>query len=397
MKIILAPNALKGSCAASAAAAAMAAGVARVLPTAELVRLPVADGGDGLLDVVVHAMGARTRRYRVSGPRFQAVDADIVWLPERRVAVIEMALASGLALLSDAERDAEATTTLGTGELMRNALDLGARKLVVGIGGSATNDGGIGMASALGYRFLDRLGKAVPPVGGNLALIERIDSTRVDARLGTVEIEAVCDVDNPLTGPRGAARVYAPQKGAAPHQVARLDEGLSHLAELIRRDLGADPSDLPGAGAAGGLGAGLLAFCGARLRRGAALVLELLQFDRHLAGADLVLTAEGRIDAQTCFGKAPGVVAAHADRLGVPCIAIAGSISHGDDLAALHAAGMDAVFSLCSGPMSLEQAQEQSETLLARASEQVVRAFLSGRGQPPTSCLTPAPQRRRRP
>jgi glycerate kinase len=382
LKIVLAPNALKGSCTASAAAAAMAAGVAQVLPDAELVRLPVADGGDGLVDVMAHVLDARTYRYRVSGPRFEPVDAPIAWLVEQRTAVIEMALASGLALLPDADRDAEATTTLGTGELMRHVLDLGARKLVVGLGGSATNDGGVGMATALGIRFLDQTGRPVRPVGGNLALIDRIDASSADPRLAAVEVEAICDVDNPLTGARGAARVYAPQKGAGPEQVARLDTGLAHLADLIRRDLGLDVRDHPGAGAAGGLGAGLMAFCGARLRPGAELVLELVELDRHLVGADLVLTAEGRIDAQTAFGKAPGAVAAHAARLGVPCLAIAGSIGYGDGdaICALHESGIDAVLSLCSGPMTLEQAQAQSETLLQRAAEQAVRAFLSGRG-----------------
>jgi glycerate kinase len=375
LKIVLAPNALKGSCTASAAAAAMAVGIARVLPNADLVQVPVADGGDGLADVLTHALAAQPRRYRVSGPRFAALDAELAWLAGSRTAVIEMALASGLALLAESERDPVATTTLGTGELMRHGMDLGAQKLVVGIGGSATNDGGVGMATALGYRFLDGAGEPIVPVGGNLALIERIDASGVDARLSGLCIEAICDVDNPLTGANGAAPIYGPQKGAEPEQVALLDAGLAHLADRIQCDLGVDVRDIPGAGAAGGLGAGLLAFCNAELRPGAEVVLELVQLDRHLSGADLVLTAEGRIDAQTRFGKAPGAVAAHAARLGVPCIAIAGSV--GDDAAALHEAGMLALFSLCSGPMTLEHAQAHAETLLARAAEQAVRAFLA--------------------
>ncbi|HBG95311.1 MAG TPA: glycerate kinase [Chromatiaceae bacterium] len=379
MKIILAPNALKGSCMASSAAAAMAAGVVRAVPDAELVQIPVADGGDGLADVVTHALGARPKRFRVAGPRFDPLDAELAWLPDTQTAVIEMALASGLALLAETERDPMRTTTLGTGELMRHALDLGARTLVVGIGGSATNDGGIGMAAALGYRFLDRAGEPVDPVGGHLAQIDRIDAAEVDARLADVRVEAICDVDNPLIGTQGAARVYAPQKGADAQQVALLDTGLAHLADVIARDLGIDTRDLPGAGAAGGLGAGLLAFCGAALRPGADVVLDLVGLERHLAGADLVLTAEGRIDGQTRFGKAPGAVAAHAARLGVPCIAIAGSV--GDDADALHPAGMHALFSLCPGPISLEDAQSQSEMLLARTAEQVVRAFLAGKSR----------------
>lgn len=375
MKIVLAPNALKGSCTASSAAAAMAAGIARVLPDADLVQVPVADGGDGLADVVTHVLRARSRRFRVSGPRFDSVNAELAWLADSRTAFIEMALASGLALLAKPERDPTATTTFGTGELIRHALELGAKKLVVGIGGSATNDGGVGMAAALGYRFVDVAGQPIVPVGANLALIDRINADHVDRRLAGLRIEAICDVDNPLTGPQGAAHVYGPQKGATAAQVALLDAGLAHLAGLIQRDLGVDVRDSPGAGAAGGLGAGLLAFCGAELRPGAEVVLELVGLNRHLAGADLVLTAEGRIDAQTRFGKAPAAVAAHAAGFGVPCIAIAGSI--GGDVAALHEVGMSALFSLCSGPMTLEQAEAEAELLLARAAEQAVRAFIA--------------------
>ena len=376
LKIVLAPNALKGSCTASAAAAALAAGVARARPDAELVQVPVADGGDGLVDVLTQTLHGESRAYRVTGPGFDPVDAELTWIAEQRTAVIEMALASGLALLAEADRDPTATTTFGTGELMRHALALGAEKLVVGIGGSATNDGGIGMAAALGYRFLDRAGEPIVPVGGNLSQIDRIDFAGVDARLAAVRVEAICDVDNPLTGPAGASAIYAPQKGATPDQVAQLDAGLAHLAAVIQRDLDVDGRDVPGAGAAGGLGAGLMAFCGAELRPGAEVVLELVQLDRHLLGADLVLTAEGRIDGQTRFGKAPGAVAAHAARLGVPCMAIAGSI--GEDIAVLHEVGIQAIFSLCPGPMTLAQAQAQAEEFLARAAEQAVRAFFAG-------------------
>lgn len=376
-RIILAPNALKGSCTAAAAAAAMARGIARALPAAELIELPVADGGDGLAEVLALALDGERRSVQVTGPRFAPVEAPLVWSPGRRTAVVEMALASGLALLAEQERDATATTTLGTGELLRAALDLGARHIILGLGGSATNDGGIGMAQALGWRFLDASGEPVAPVGARLADIARIDGTARDARLDQVRIEAVCDVDNPLTGPRGAAAVYGPQKGASPAQVAALDAGLAQLATLIARELGREVADLPGAGAAGGLGAGLVAFADARLRPGAELVLDLLALDRHLAGADLVLTAEGRMDAQTAYGKAPAAVAARARAQGIPCIAIAGGI--GADIGALHAIGIDAVFSLCRGPMRLEEAQRDAEPLLADAAEQAVRAFFAGR------------------
>jgi glycerate kinase len=372
-KIILAPNALKGSCTATAAAAAMTRGIARALPDAECVELPVADGGDGLAEVLTAALDGEHRRVQVTGPRFAPVDATLVWSPSRRTAVVEMALASGLALLAERERDATATTTLGTGELMRAALDLGAEHIIVGLGGSATNDGGIGMAQALGWRFLDTAGQPVKPVGGRLADIARIDGTARDPRLAQVRVEAVCDVDNPLTGPRGAAAVYGPQKGASPAQVAALDAGLDHLAALIERDLGRKIADLAGAGAAGGLGAGLVAFAEAALRPGAELVLDVLELERHLDGADLVLTAEGRIDAQTAHGKAPAAVAARAKAHGIPCIALAGSI--GEGVGVLHALGIAAAFSLCRGPMTLEEAERDAAQLLADAVEQVVRAF----------------------
>jgi glycerate kinase len=376
-KIVLAPNALKGSCTAAAAAAAMARGIARALPDAVTIKLPVADGGDGLAEVLTTLLEAEARTVRVRGPRFAPVDAAVVWSPARRTAVIEMALASGLALLAETERDATVTTTLGTGELMRAALDLGAAHIIVGLGGSATNDGGIGMAQALGWRFTDTAGQPVEPIGARLADIARIDAAGRDPRLDGVHVEAVCDVDNPLTGPRGAAAVYGPQKGASPEQVAALDAGLAHLAALIERDLGLTVAELPGAGAAGGIGAGLVAFAGATLRPGAELVLDLLELERHLAGADLVLTAEGRIDAQTAHGKAPAAVAARAKACGIACIAIAGGI--GEDIGGLHDIGVDAVFSLCRGPLTLEEAQRDAELLLADAAEHVVRAFFAGR------------------
>jgi glycerate kinase len=377
MKILVAPNALKGSCSAAAAARAMAAGLLRVAPDAWVIRMPVADGGDGLMEVVTEALGAERVRVEVTGPRFERVQAELAWLPRRRTAFIEMALASGLALLPEARRDAAATTTLGTGELMLAALGLGAETLLVGIGGSATNDGGIGMAAALGYRFLDRAGDPVSPTGANLRVIERIDISEADPRLAGVEVEVMCDVDNPLTGPRGAARVYGPQKGATAEQVEALDAGLAHLADRTERDLGRRVRDLPGAGAAGGLGAGLVAFCNARLRPGAEVVLDLVELDRHLAGTDLVLTAEGRVDGQTRFGKAPGAVGVHARRAGVPCIAIAGGV--GEDVGLLYAHGIDAVVSLCPGPITLEEAQTNAEALLADAAEQVLRIFLAAR------------------
>ncbi len=295
--------------------------------------------------------------------------------------LIEMALASGLALLAEDQRDPGLTTSLGTGELMRAALDLGAETLLVGIGGSATNDGGIGMASALGYRFLGADGRPVPVTGGGLLAIARIDGASADPRLGQVRVQAVCDVTNPLTGPQGAAALYAPQKGASPAQVAWLDAGLGHLADLVegeRREGSLGSRQQPGAGAAGGLGFGLMAFCGARLRPGAEMVLELLDFDRQLEGADLVLTAEGRLDGQTLSGKAPSLVAARARRLGIPCVAIAGGLAPGLDW--LPEVGISAAVCLCPVPMPLAEAMARAEALLAEAAQQVLRICRAGRG-----------------
>lgn len=377
MKIVIAPNALKGCLTAAEAAEALAHGVARVSPDIDIVQVPVADGGDGLADVLVNALQGVERTALVSGPLGDPASATFCHVPARRLAAIEMATASGLALLAKERLNPLLTTTLGTGELIKAALDLDIAHLIIGIGGSATNDGGIGMATALGVRFLDGNGQPVEPVGGALGMIQRIDLSGLDARLAAVRIEVICDVDNPLLGERGAAHVYGPQKGATPDQVRRLDAGLANLAAVIDRDLGLDVRDLPGAGAAGGLGAGLKAFLNAELRRGVDLVLDLVGLNEQLRGADLVLTAEGQIDFQTAFSKAPAGVAERARAGNVPCIAIAGSVGRGLD--ALHELGINAVFSLCPGPVSLEQAMASGGDYLAAAAEQAVRAFLAGR------------------
>ncbi len=375
MKIVLAPNAFKGSMSAMRAALAMEQGVRAAFPGADVVKVPVADGGDGLAEVLIDALSGEARVAAVRGPLGEPIEAALCHVPALGLAAVEMAVASGLALLSPQDRDPTRTTTYGTGELIRTALDLGARHIVVGIGGSATNDGGIGMAEALGIRFLDASGDRVAPVGGALRAICRIDTSGLDPRLASVRCEAICDVDNPLLGPRGAAHVYGPQKGASPAQVEELDAGLAHLAEIIAADLGLDVREMPGAGAAGGLGAGLHAFLGAELRRGVDLVLDLVGLDTQLAGADLVVTAEGQIDFQTAFGKAPAGVAQRAKAKGIPCMAIAGGI--GERISDLHQIGIDAVFSLCPGPLNLDQAMEAGPALLQAATEQVVRCFFS--------------------
>ena len=376
MKIVAAPNAFKGSLTAIEAARAMAKGIAQVLPEAEVVQVPVADGGDGLVDVALEALHGEKRVLKVTGPRGSEVEAEYCYVKTMNLVTVEMALASGLALLPNELQDPTLTTTFGTGELIRAGLDLGAKRIDVGIGGSATNDGGIGMAQALGVRFLDKQGAELPGIGSSLAAIREIDMSGLDPRVKTTLFDAVCDVDNPLCGPKGAAAVYGPQKGASPAQVKELDHGLKNLAQLIKKQLGVDVIDMPGAGAAGGLGAGLHAFLGAKLCKGIDLIFELVDLDKKLKGADLVLTGEGQIDFQTVFGKAPGGVGAAAKARGIPCFAIAGAV--GSKLGALHERGIDAVFSLCVGPMTLKDSMENSKHHLTRVTEQAVRAFLAG-------------------
>ncbi len=376
MKIVVAPNAFKGSMTAGRAAVAMAEGIRRVLADVQIDLVPVADGGDGLVAVALDALQGERCKLLVTGPRFDLVEAEFCHVPEQSFAAIEMALASGLALLPEDMRDPTRTTTLGTGELILAALDLGVKKIGVGIGGSATCDGGIGMATALGARFLDAAGRPVSPVGGALQDIAHIDLSGLDPRIGDIHIEAVCDVENSLLGEQGAARVYGPQKGADPGQVEQLESGLKNLARVIKADFDLDVYDLPGGGAAGGLGAGLHAFLGAVLRPGVDVVLDLVGLDKKLEGADLVLTGEGQVDFQTAFGKAPAGVAMRAKKQKIPCIVVAGSV--GENLGDLHKQGVDAVFSLCSGPMSLQEAMQQAEFSITRVTEQVFRCFLAG-------------------
>lgn len=377
MRIVAAPNAFKGSLNAVDAAGAMKKGILAAMPRCHVVCVPVADGGDGLTEVMLHGMGGQRIEKKVSGPRMEALSAPFCLVASRNLAVVEMARASGLALLPKSLQDPMKTTTYGTGELIREAMDCGATRIIVGIGGSATCDGGIGMASALGYRFLDETGTSVEPVGGALHAIVSIDRRNIDPRLKCISVSAACDVTNPLIGPDGASAVYAPQKGAAPDQVVQLDAGLANLARVIKTDLGIDIADMPGSGAAGGLGGGLHAFLGAALKPGIDLVIDVVGLKGHLAGADLVLTAEGQIDDQTRFNKAPAGVARMAKAAGVPCIAICGGA--GEGIESLYTIGIDAVFSICSGPQSLAEVMQNAGELLAQRTEQVVRAFLAGR------------------
>ncbi|MBF6591104.1 MAG: glycerate kinase [Ktedonobacterales bacterium] len=382
MKIVVAPQALKGSLDAEEVGHAIARGISAALPVAAITLLPVADGGEGTVRALVAATGGHLRTRGVTGPLGSPVTAEYGLLgtgpplAAGRVAVIEMAAASGLPLVPPERRNPLMTTTRGTGELMRAALDAGCETLLIAIGGSATNDGGAGMAQALGAHLLDDNGDELPPGGAALARLAHIELTDLDPRLAAVHIQVACDVTNPLLGPRGASVVYGPQKGATPAMVAELDRALAHYADVLRRDLGVDMADVAGAGAAGGLGAGLLAFAQAELVPGARLVLEALGFEAKIRGARLVFTAEGRLDGQTAYGKAVGAVAAAARRQGARVVALVGQVALG--ATALAALGIDAALPLADGPLSLEESMSRAPELVAAAAERAMRLILMG-------------------
>ncbi len=325
MKIIVAPNAFKGSLSASQAAAAIARGVRAALPDAEVLEIPVADGGDGTVEALVSARKGMYRSVEVEGPLRDQVHASYGLIDDSRTGVVELASASGLTLIPAGKRDPRKTSTYGFGQLLQAVREQGVRSMIVGIGGSATNDGGAGMAQALGYRLLDATGRDLPRGGAQLARLERIDAAAFDVAWRSISVMVASDVTNPLTGPQGASYIYGPQKGADAKAVQELDQALAHLAEIIERDLGKRVADVPGAGAAGGAGAGLIAFLDARLVPGAPLVVDASGFDAALPGARLVITGEGRVDGQTAFGKAPGEVAKRARAAGIPTLLLAGS------------------------------------------------------------------------
>lgn len=376
MRVVIAPDSFKGSLSAQAAAEAMARGVETVFPDAELRLVPIADGGEGTVDALVSATGGKLLETQVAGPLGEPVLARWGVLGDGVTAVIEMAAASGLSLVPAARRDPRLTSTRGTGELLRAALDAGLRRLVVGIGGSATSDGGAGMARALGIRFLDPAGRELPEGGAALARLERIDLGGTDPRLAGAEILVACDVDNPLTGPRGAAAVYGPQKGATREAVAALELALERYARVGAIATGRDVASIPGAGAAGGLGAGLLLFTQARLRPGVEIVLETTRFDELVQGAALVVTGEGRTDFQTAMGKAPVGVAAVARRHGVPVICLSGGL--GDGAEEVLTLGIDALAGMVPEPMSLDDAMLGAAALLEAAAARACRLVRVG-------------------
>ncbi|WP_435172013.1 glycerate kinase [Paenibacillus glycanilyticus] len=379
MKIVIAPDSFKGSLSAASAAEAIAQGIRRCVPDAGIVKLPIADGGEGTLDSLLAATGGERITVIVTGPLGASVSASYGIIEQ--TAVIEMAEASGLCLLTEEQRNPALTTTYGTGELIRHALDRGCRRFLLTVGGSATNDGGTGMLQALGMRLLNRQGNPVSPGGGSLADIATIDDSLWDPRIAESSFVIATDVQNPLIGEQGASSVFGPQKGASPETVDLLEHGMTAWADLIEAKTGIRLHERPGTGAAGGLCGAYLAFFPASVRRGIDVVLEHVRLEEHLDGADLVITGEGRIDHQTSSGKAPMGVSQLAKKHGVPAIALAGSVGSGIDV--LHAEGISSVHSIMNTPMTLQEAMERAPILLEQSAEQVIRAFLAGRASKP--------------
>lgn len=375
-RVVVAPAPFKGALPASAAARAIAAGVRLVLPGADVVALPVADGGEGTMEALVAATGGRRRGVRASDPLGRTVDAGLGELAGG-VAVVELAQASGYERLTDRERDPEATSTRGTGELILAALDLGARRIIVGLGGSATTDGGLGLAAALGIRALDADGRVLEGRGSDLARVASLDLSGRDPRIDDTAIQVACDVDNPFHGPDGAAHVFGPQKGASPEGVERLDRGLANLADVVRAATGVDLQALPGAGAAGGAAGGLAALLGAELTPGAPLVLDALGFPGRLDGAGLCITGEGRLDETSGGGKAPLAVAAACAAAGVPCVALCGEVALGPG--AVRRMGFAAALAIGRTIRPLPDALEATEADLAAAGAAAAGLWAAGR------------------
>ncbi|MHC8441621.1 MAG: glycerate kinase [Candidatus Eutrophobiaceae bacterium] len=382
MKIILAPDSFKGSLSSLQAAAAMKIGIKRVLPKAVCVAIPMADGGEGTVQALVYGAGGRFVHKTVTGPLGEKVRARYGLIDEGQLAVIEMAAAAGLTLVPEKLRNPLKTTTIGVGELLIDALERGVQRVLIGIGGSATNDGGVGMAQALGARFYDQRGRICstgrPLIGGDLHRLARVDISGLNPRLAKTSITIASDVNNPLCGARGATRVYGRQKGATDAMIESLDADMRAYGKMLERDLGRKLMHLPGAGGAGGLGAGLFAFANARIQNGAEAILEAIDLKAYLKDADLVMTGEGMVDSQTAFGKAPAGVAQAAHRFGVPTIAIGGGLS--DDARKIFKHGIDGLESGVTRCMPLEEAMKNSKANLANAAERAMRLILIGHG-----------------
>lgn len=371
MKIVIAPDSFKDSLSAEKVANAIAAGLADALPDAQLVTCPMADGGEGTVEAIVAAGNGQLRRNHVQGPLGEAVEAHWGWLPDSHTAIIEMAEASGLQRVPVSQRDARISSTFGTGELIRAALDAGAQRIILAIGGSATNDAGAGALQALGLGLLDAERQPLAPGGLALSRLAHIELSGLDPRLADVRFEIAADVNNPLCGEHGASAIFGPQKGATPEHVRLLDRALGHFADHCAAVLPKDVRDEPGSGAAGGLGFAAKAFFGAEFRAGVEVVAELVGLAEAVKDADLVITGEGRFDAQTLRGKTPFGVARIAQAQGVPVVVLAGTL--GEGYQTLYAHGINAAFAVTSGPMSLEDACANAAQLLTDRARDIAR------------------------
>ncbi|EGQ9393514.1 glycerate kinase [Vibrio cholerae] len=374
MKVVIAPDSFKESLTAKQVCDAIQAGLARVWHDAKFVAIPVADGGEGTVQSLVDATQGRLVEVKVMGPQGKRVEAFYGMLGDNQTAVIEMAAASGLHHVPLVQRDPKLTTSFGTGELIRHALDQGVTKLIIGLGGSATNDGGVGMLAALGARFTNADGDPIQLTGGGLRELTHIDLQDFDPRLQNCDILVACDVNNPLCGDKGASAVFGPQKGATPEDVQLLDGALRQFGLLTEKVTGKMVLESAGAGAAGGMGAALLAYTQARLRPGIEIVLETVQLAHQVSDADLVITGEGRIDSQTVHGKTPMGVAKVAKRFDVPVLALCGCT--GDNYQAVYQCGIDAVFAAVPRAMSLDDALKESDFNLADLAENVARLWV---------------------
>lgn len=380
MKFVIAPDSFKGGLTAKQAAETMARGIKRIYPNAEYELVPMADGGEGTVQSLVDATGGQLITAGVHNPFNELTKVDYGMLGDGKTAVIEMAAASGIQFINSQTANPLITTTYGTGELILDAIDRGASKIIIGIGGSATVDGGAGMAQALGVKLLKADGTAIGFGGGSLSDLDHLDISQIDPRVLKTTIAIASDVTNPLTGADGAAAVFGPQKGATPKMVKVLDKGLHHYAQVIARDTGKNVEDLPGAGAAGGLGAGLLAFTNAQMQHGVDLVIAATKLRNKASGADFVFTGEGGIDFQTKFGKTPYGVAQACKSVApnAPVIVLAGNIGKGVE--SLYTAdAIDAIFSTPAGAKSLEQALADAENDIAQTAENVARLIKASR------------------
>ncbi|MBD8047723.1 MAG: glycerate kinase [Clostridium argentinense] len=374
MKFVLAPDSFKESMTSKEACDAMERGIKKIIPDAECIKMPMADGGEGTLEALVECTKGKIYDVEVMSPLMEKITAHFGMLGNSNTAVIEMSSASGIMLVPKEKRNPLVTTTYGTGQLIKAALDMGADHLIIGIGGSATNDGGAGMITALGAKLLDKDGKELKLGGGELNKLHNIDISYMDPRIKNVTVEVACDVENPLVGENGASYVFGPQKGATNEMVKILDDSLKHYADKIKEQFNIDISNVPGAGAAGGLGGGLLAFLNGKLRSGIELVIHHTALEEKIRNSDYVITGEGSIDNQTIFGKTPIGVSRIAKKHGVPVIAVAGRI--GDDIATIYDEGIVSVFSILQKVTYLEEALEDGKENLEKTLENIARLLI---------------------